>query len=302
MSNAPTQVTAPHCPVKDLAITVQHLMDAHKATDLAIIGRNKANPSHEEMVSKNQLQQRFDALTDLIASKRDHALTMTALSADGALHQVALTSFYAAELAEFLPDYADDAAGWRRSRHLLRMMDFGLYSVAAVLERLSVEPRTHLAVENYMPMRLSPLAASAVAMAGASATFDPEQRLSDLNNLMVRVRTTRAAAWAREETVEGDEQTECELIASRCDREITDITEEAATIVPHSVRGFALKARLLTCIHGSEETNFTTEEDTLYRSLIGQLLAAAGLSRIDDGADDAKDFLDRSDAKLARAA
>lgn len=303
MSNRQVPAAAtglPNCPVKELAITVQHMMDANRKIDEVLTSIAGAE-NHEQMVAENELRLRFGALSDLIAAKRDHALTMAAASADGALHQMALASFYVGELDEFLPEQADDAEGWRKSRHILRMLDFGLYSVAAVLERLSTEPRTRLAVEYYMPINLSPLAAVAGVVPGPAA-FDPEQRLADLNDLMVRVRATRAAAWAREDEVSGDERIEVDSIAARCEREITDITREATTIVPRSLRGFALKARLLTCIHGTEETNFTTEEDGLYRSLIGQLLGAADLSRIDDGAEDAKGFLDRSDAQLARAA
>lgn len=129
-----------------------------------------------------------------------------------------------------------------------------------------------------------------------------EQRLAYLNRWMEDCRDLRSAGWERADETEGDERTKVQNIVDRCERDNADIMVEAATLVPRTLRGFALKARLLTCVYGTAETNFSCEEETVYRGLIGQLLDAAGLDRIDDGSEGTREFLPRARAFLSAEA
>lgn len=273
------------CPVKDLALTVQQFIDAANAADRQLGALPaEAEKKIEQRVEANQLRARRGALTEWITSKHSHALTMQALSPGGALHQLAVLKVHIDEIWDLVPSEREDEG--QPSYDMLR---WGIYSVANVLEQLSVTPRELLAVEYYLPANASPFARSAFAKP-ADQPDRAEQRLAVLNQWMEEVRALRNAGWERADQTDGDENAKAQGIVDRCERDISAIMVEAATIPPCSLRGFALKARLLTCVHGSEETNFTDEEDALYRALIGQLLGAADLGRIDDGSEGTREF------------
>lgn len=289
------------CPVKELALTVQQFVNAHAATDKAAVAAYQ-NKSHDGRVEHLKLRQRLSALHDLTEAKRDHALTMQAQSPEGALHQIALVSLYVETLWDLTPEQEKDSEAFFEAKHARDMTEWGLYSAATVLERLSAEPRDRLAVEYYMPSSGSPFSRTAGEPASIDKCTSPDERLREINTIIERYRATQQAAWRREDGASEKLMETLEATGARSFRDIAAYTMEAALLTPRSLLGFALKARLLTQTYGSEETSFTDAEDVLCRSLVAQLLAAAGLSRIDDNSSDAEEFLARSAVELSAEA
>lgn len=150
------------CPVKDLALTVQHFVNAHAAADKASVAAYQ-NKSHDGLVEHTQLCARRSALHELIAAKRDHAVTTQARSPEGALHQIAIVSLYIDRLWDLTPRQEENSEAFFEAKHARDMTEWGLYSAATVLERLSAEPRDRLAVEYYLPSSGSPFSRTSAA-------------------------------------------------------------------------------------------------------------------------------------------
>lgn len=101
-------------------------------------------------------QAEFCAIQDTITSVTDTAEALRARSLDGALFQVALTSFKLTSLTDELNERPDND-----SVEILRWVQRTLYSIALAVEQaMGIKPEGplggHGAIENYMARELNP--------------------------------------------------------------------------------------------------------------------------------------------------
>ncbi len=96
-----------NCPVKNIAETVQLLVEALYAAEVEKEKNAGANDI-EASIKINQAEHRYDALWDLISYKKDQAACMQAVSAGGAAHQVAIASLLVEVLWECAPEQTEN--------------------------------------------------------------------------------------------------------------------------------------------------------------------------------------------------
>lgn len=148
------------CPVKDIAHTSQHLIEALQAAEDE--KEKKHDQSDREAVYQVlAAERRYDALWELISYKKEQAATTLALSAGGAAHQIAVASELIERIWETTPERSENAEAYRIARDAHGLLNWCLYSVLNVLLSLESEPQDRLAIEFYMAKDGSPFALTA---------------------------------------------------------------------------------------------------------------------------------------------
>ena len=155
-----------NCPVKDIAETVQHLIDALYAAEQE--KTEKHTPNDMTAARKViQAEYRYDALSDLISYKKDQAACMQATSPGGAAHQVAIASLLVEELLECAPEMSEDREDHFRAKEAHRLLQWTMNSILNVLLSLEPTPREKLGIEYYMAAEYSPFVRTALVQEAA---------------------------------------------------------------------------------------------------------------------------------------
>jgi hypothetical protein len=158
-------VPKPHtaCPVAAIALESQRYVDAMIEAE-----RAKDTASKDRPEDRWRHERRWSEIFELLHARRGATITTKAVSADGALHQLAIASALADELWELTPEQADNSADYFKAKEIKGLLQWALYSVAGVLERAASNPRDRLGVEYYMIRDADPFAVTALSQGGAA--------------------------------------------------------------------------------------------------------------------------------------
>lgn len=154
------------CPVKDIAETVQLLVEALYAAEDE--KEKKHDPNDYDAARRViQAEHRYDALWDLIHYKKEHAAVLQAHSPGGAAHQIAIASELVDRLKECAPDQSVNQEDYCRAKEVHRLLQWTLNSVLNVLLSLEPTPREKLGIEYYMAAQYSPFVRTAIQQEAA---------------------------------------------------------------------------------------------------------------------------------------
>lgn len=154
------------CPVKDIAETVQLLVDALYAAENEKTEKHAPNDM-EAACKVIQAEHRYDALSDLISYKKDQAACMQASSPGGAAHQIAIATELVERLWECAPERSENREEHFRAKEAHRLLQWTLNSVMNVLLSLESTPREKLGIEYYMQAEFSPFVRTALQQEAA---------------------------------------------------------------------------------------------------------------------------------------